>query len=295
MKNPSLKYKETIKALRSKGEAYCHWMSYISELAINAFKWENLPDTVDERYLEKILFETSAAAFFYDDIMNEYVVTTVALNGKWNIYNIPINRTAYASNSFHRQLTIDNSVIIFNNYLHTAGYLTALYYANQIADLDVTISNNAYQQNALGMILCDESQVLTMKNMFAKYDGRIPVIFGNKATFDKDNINHISFGVEFKGKELEDLKRIKINECLTCYGIENKSSPTSQRPVTSEITTNMGEIEAARNVLLNARKQACDQINKMFDLNISVSFRTNLTTNIPNEEGEEYVNLYDAT
>ena len=48
--------------------------------------------------------------------------------------------------------------------------------------------------------------------------------------------------------------------------------------MSDEVSANYGHIEAQRNVMLNAREQACEQINRMFGTDISVSFRSNMKT-----------------
>ena len=40
-----------------------------------------------------------------------------------------------------------------------------------------------------------------------------------------------------------------------------------------EVSRNMGSIEAQKYTRLNARKEACIKINKMFELNIDVEYR----------------------
>jgi len=78
---------------------------------------------------------------------------------------------------------------------------------------------------------------------------------------------------------------------MTFYGIENDSTPKKERKVGAEVTSNLGEVEAQRTIMLNGRRQAARQINEMFGLNVSVEFNTNMINNVPVEEydGEEYV------
>ena len=52
--------------------------------------------------------------------------------------------------------------------------------------------------------------------------------------------------------------------------------------VTDEVQRNMGGVIASRKSRLKAREYACEQINKMFGLNISVEFEEDSG----NDEGE---------
>ena len=64
------------------------------------------------------------------------------------------------------------------------------------------------------------------------------------------------------------------NEALTYLGIENVNTDKKERLVSDEVVNNMGDVEGERFTRLNARKQACDEINELFGLNVDVDFRS---------------------
>ena len=64
-----------------------------------------------------------------------------------------------------------------------------------------------------------------------------------------------------------------MNEALTFLGINNANTDKKERLITDEVKANDEQLYVARQVMLNARKQACEEINKMFGLNIDVEFR----------------------
>ena len=55
------------------------------------FEWVNLPDTMDERYLELALFARGKAVIFKDPVMG-YLSLNVMYGGRLNIYEEPIER-----------------------------------------------------------------------------------------------------------------------------------------------------------------------------------------------------------
>ena len=63
------------------------------------------------------------------------------------------------------------------------------------------------------------------------------------------------------------------NEALTYLGISNTNMQKKERMLTDEVIRNMGGVIASRYSRLNTRKQACEEINKMFGLDIDVVFR----------------------
>ena len=102
----------------------------------------------------------------------------------------------------------------------------------------------------------------------------MPVIYGNKGGFKVEDFTVLKTDAPFVADKLEELKRVKINEAMTFYGIENDSTPKKERKVGAEVTSNLGEVEAQRTIMLNGRRQAARQINEMFGLNVSVEFNT---------------------
>ena len=87
--------------------------------------------------------------------------------------------------------------------------------------------------------------------------------------------------------ELYTLKKRLYNEALSDLGINNFNTDKKERMLQDEITSNDEEIYLTRAGMLEARKEACRQINEMFGLNIDVHYR-----NI--EVNNEPVNEYDV-
>lgn len=268
----------------------------LTELAINMFEWKNLPETCDPRFLELTLFSDGMAVFFYDEVLG-YLNLQTMIGGNLDVYRIPRIRTAYAVNGYQNQLNETNSVIIFNNYLHTNMVMDIQLYAERLYELERTIDTNVKAQKTPLMILCDENLRLTMKNLYMKYDGNEPFIFGDKR-LAPDSIQSIQTEAPFVADKLQILKRQIWNEALTFLGIENANTEKRERLVSDEVSTNLGGVEAQRYARLNSRRDAAKKINEMFGLNIEVNFRSFDNTGSVSREtmkGAEDGYLYNAT
>ena len=92
--------------------------------------------------------------------------------------------------------------------------------------------------------------------------------------------------------KLEILKTQLWNEALTYLGISNTNTMKRERLVSEEITRNEGGTLANRYSRLIARQEACDKINKMFGLDISVDFREDVRYNTE-MVGNEYLGGVD--
>lgn len=244
----------------------------LKELAISMFEWENLPDSMDERFLEMTLFEDGQAIVFRDDVMG-MLGMQVMIGGPLNVYRVPINRRAYAVNGYQNpDLTPENSVIVFNNMLRTNSYRDVMFFARKLYEVDRAIDVNVKGQKTPKVILCDENERLTMLNLFMKYDGNQPFIFGTK-NLDLKSIQTLDTSSPYLSDKLYQLKTQIWNEALTYLGISNVNFNKKERLVSDEVLRNSGSTVSSRYTRLNMREQAADEINRMFGTDIRVRYR----------------------
>lgn len=261
---------------------YGMYLERLTELAISMFEWKNLPDSCDERFLELTLFTNGYAVFFKDEDLSNtglsdsdtgsYLALPVATNGRWNVYNIPTKRRAYASNGYNKNLDLNNSVVIYNNLLHTNSINISRTYARRLYNLDRIVDVNANAQKTPVLILANEQQRLTMLQVYQKWDGNEPVIFGDR-DLDMKLVQALRTDAPYIADKIQALKTELWNEALTYLGISNISFQKKERMISDEVLRNQGGTIASRYSRLNARRKAADQINKMFGLNIEVDFR----------------------
>ena len=251
---------------------YMQYAYRLMELSISMFEWKNLPEGIDERFLEMVLFTDGHAVFFKDDELGDYLALQCLINGKLNVYRIPIKRRAFAVNGYQKQLTDKDSVIIFNNMLHTNSWLDVKMFAKRLYNLDRIIDVNANAQKTPILIKGNEQQRLTLTNLYKEYDGNAPVIFADKS-LDMNALQVLSTQAPYVADKIYQLKTQIWNEALTYLGISNVSFQKRERMVSDEVTRSQGGTVASRYSRLNARRQACEQINKMFGLNIECDFR----------------------
>ncbi len=250
---------------------YTQYYNRLTELAISMFEWKNLPPTIDERFLELCLFSDGMSVFFYDEVLG-YLALQCMIGGHLNVYRIPTERRAYAPNGYNRVLNGKNSVLIFNNFLHTNSMLDVEMFSKRLYNLDRAIDVNANAQKTPVLIQCDESQRLTMKNLYKQYEGNEPFIFGSKG-LDANGLKVLQTGAPFVADKLYELKTQIWNEALTYLGISNINVVKKERMITDEVTRNQGGTVASRYSRLESRRQACKQINEMFGLDIWVDYR----------------------
>ncbi len=250
--------------------SYLTYFYQLKEMAINRWKWKNLPDTVDERFIELILFEYGKVLFFNEPDIG-YLALTCWTGGTWDIYRNPILRQAYATNGFQARRDNKDSVIIYNNYLRQPTMLYINEFAKRLTNIQRTIDINLHAQKTPITISCDEDQRLSYLNAYKNYNGNTPVILGDKS-FNLDGIKVLNTGAPYLVGDLQKAFSFEWNRALTFLGIENSGEEKKERKITGEIESNLGDVFANRKIELKARKQACEMINRMFGLDIDVEF-----------------------
>lgn len=269
--------------------AYMTYYAQLLEIAISRFKWINLPKTVDARFLELALNTKGFALFFKDEDIG-YLGMNTTIGGQLSNYNIPINRQAFASNGYKANRTIRDSVIIWNNLIHTNGQMKLLEFSKDLYNLECIIRTNANAQKTPLMILCDERTRLTMENLYQKYEGNAPFIFGSSRNSDLSvtSIQAMNTQAPYLADKLYQLKANIWNEALTFLGISNISITKKERMLSDEVNRMQGGVLASRYSATEARKQACEEINNMFGLNIDVEFRQDYTDKNKESEDKKY-------
>lgn len=252
---------------------YMQYFNRLMELSVSMFEWKNLPSTCDVRYIELALFMNGSAVFFQDDVLEDYVALDVICSGRLDVYGNPVLRRAYSKyNNYQKLLKGSNSVIIWNNYLRTNSVLDVEMFAKRLYNLDRIIDVNANAQKTPILIKCDETQRLTMLNVYKEYDGNSPVIFGDKA-LNSNGLDVLSTGAPYVADKIYQLKTQIWNEALTYLGISNINVQKKERLITDEVTRNQGGTIASRYSRLECRREAVRKINEMFGLNIEVNYR----------------------
>ena len=260
--------------------SYIQYYNRLTELSISMFEWKNLPPNVDSRFLELTLFTSGQAVFFPDkDLVlpgspenAQYVALKNMPQGGFDIYGIPKNRMAFGYNGYRKKLNQDNSVIIYNNLLHTNSMLDVRMFAQRLYNLDRTIDVNTNAQKTPVLILCDENERLTMENLYMKWQGNAPVIYGEKS-LNTNGIKVLTTEAPYISDKLYQLKTQIWNEALTYLGISNINITKKERLITDEVTRNQGGVIASRYSRLEARRNACREINAKFGLKIWCDYR----------------------
>jgi hypothetical protein len=260
---------------------YMQYLNRLTELSVSMFEWKNLPPTVDARYLELHLFETGSMVYFNDEVIGNLCLDCLP-SGRLDVYGNPVLRRAYSGyNNYQKLLKESNSVIIWNNYLHTNSVLEVKMFAKRLYNLDRIIDVNANAQKTPVLIQGTEQQRLTLKNLYKEFDGNSPFIFGDK-NLDLNSLKCLQTGAPYVCDKLYNLKQMYWNEALTYLGINNTGAQKRERMLAIESSQAQGGTISSRYSRLQSRREAVEKINAMFGTNIEVNYR------------EDFMSIYEG-
>lgn len=241
-------------------------------LAKSIFKWENLPNGIDEKWIEDMLFHEGKCMIFKDDTFGLMVAKCGEI--EVNHYDEPAYLTPIATNYFNSKMYENgvDCVLIRNNdeMIPTASSIGL--YAYRLTDITRTIDINIAAQKTPVLILCKEKQKLTFKNIYKQWNGFEPVVFGDKE-LDLSGVKVLKTDAPVVFPQLQIEKNHIWNECMTFLGVNNANMDKRERLVDDEVQANNEQIELYAQVAYKSRKAAADAINALFGTNISVEFR----------------------
>lgn len=254
-------------------------------ISVNAFQWDGLPDGILERHIENQLFRYGKAIFFKDPAMS-FMCLECQNSGQVNVYGDPLSYVAYGIN-YTKRYDADNCVIIENNKLRLPTDPFIMFYVNKLTEAERTMDVNIKSCKTPVIFACDDKDVLTFKRIFQQVDGNVPAIFADRG-LNLDSINSYQTGVKFMGKDLMDYANSVENKLLTFLGFNNSPVDKKERLITDEANANNELIANFAALQLEARERACEEINAMFGLNVSVKRReTPVNNSVESEENAD--------
>lgn len=237
-------------------------------LCMNEYKWTgDLPDGLESRHIERLLFEKGMACFFRAPGM-DFMCLECAPNGRMNVNYDPTGYRAFGF-GYQTDVSADDCVIIRNNMLELATEPFIIHFANKITEAERTMDVNVKACKTPVIFACDDNDVLSFKRIFQQVDGNVPAIFADRG-LKLESVQAFLTGVKFMGNELMQYKGSIESDALTFIGKNNIPVDKKERLITDEAQANDQLIKSFSDLQLEARLQACEDIKKKFGRIINV-------------------------
>lgn len=253
---------------------------YWKNIAINIFEWKRkngeplstLSEGLTSQQIESTLYENDGGCLFFKDDNLGYLALKVAPSNRLNVYGKPTNFRAMGIN-YNKEYNLDNSVLIKNNSLNKATFNIVDYYTNKLADIELTKDLHRQAHKTPLIIETTEDTLLTAKNIFKKINSNEPVIFKNRTKGEGDSsIKVLNADVAYINDKLEDDYHNYEARILTALGLDNYVEDKKERVQSAEVESQQEYIISSFRASLRERQDACEKINKMFNLDLVVDY-----------------------
>ena len=260
-----------------------------SNLALNRFKWEGLPQGLESRHIERALFEYGQCAFVDDEEVGLLCLPCTPTNN-YNVYGEPTSVTAIGI-GYSKTFNCKDIVRIVNNDSCTPTSYHVDYYVHKISEIDKAMQKNLRQQKRPHIIGTTKQNELSMKNLMKKINDDEDEIYIDEKMSNGGNVGVevLNTNAPYLIDKYQQHKNDLMCEFLTIMGLNNSSANNSkkERLLVDEVNVNNGEILMYLDIDYKNRLKACEEINKKFGLNVTVTKNIeNLSTNFLGSEKE---------
>ena len=289
----------------------------LTELAVNRFKWDGLPESIDPRFLEMCLFFNALAVVYWDKDYDKLLAVRGSGTGFVNMLDNPVSFTVIGPGSLIKPTTdiapaqFQNKVVpayspaahedlsdeekrekaipIWANYLRSPEIDIVNIYSTRLAWIDRTLEINTRNARRNKVIKGSPNLQLSMVNGVRGMDQGDELIQLTGPLGDMDWVEALDLGVTPDSYEKLSILRGRIwNDAMTLLGIDSANQEKKERMVVAEVGANDNQTDSFRYISLNSRQQACDMINEVFDLEVTVDFKSEVEAE---EEAEEQAKL----
>ncbi len=262
------KNKHEIDAFKVKN--YRRIYDYYKMLALNMFTWENLPETMDSRYIENALYEHGLCLVNDDkDLGLISVPCSFGANMNINGESTEVITSGYNYVKTVKYINNDNCVLIRNNDLAKATRDYIANYAERMLEVEMCIRANINQQKFPWFINATEKTKKSLQLIFDKVENFEPFILANREIMGEAPLEVLTMSTPYVADKLNAYKYELEREILSFLSLNNNFEK-KERLLTDEVNSNNDFIHTNAMLMYKVRLQACEQINKKFGLNVRV-------------------------
>lgn len=239
--------------------SYIYYLTRLTQLCMIRYDYIDIPETINTRYLEKSLMETTMGSITLDPVLGWIGLKCVG-GGGINLYGDPIEPIAFGENGYRRPFDEKTGVVIYDNQLRVP-ILPALHrFAKRLGEIDdIIMINVRAQKTPIALTVTDPKLEMTIKNLYAQYEGNAPMIITDN-NLARDSLSVLTTNAPFNAPQMLSLLLEVWNEALSFLGIPNTGSSKRERLVESEAEQSMGSTVGS---IWTGLQPRLDAINKL--------------------------------
>ena len=264
-----------------KGLLFDSYLKYYLARLQSMFKYDGLPDTIPQKWLEHYLLTNGSCVFIKDG--DDLIATTGGMGGLPDRYYIPtqyIVSNPYVKEETRKTYTIGEDCVLIRNDTYSQGIIPMLTrYCVQMVENDVTMNTADILARAMLTITATDNQTKESIEQWLKRlrkgdigaIGELPSMVGNQ---DR-SVNITPF--QSVASTLTDL--IEYHQYLKAslfnelglnanYNMKRESINSNESQLNDDMLTPLIDD------MLKMRKEALEEVNTMFGTNITVEFNS---------------------
>lgn len=255
-------------------------LDMLLSLAINRFRWVNMPDTCDARYFEKVLHRNGIATLSYkaDEPVKIYTTLQAMPDGTYNMYGLPTEWRAVGYDGLtDYEVNNENGELCYYSYARVSPWNALEIYARKMTHYERTEDVNLTQQMNPRFFIAPQEKKLELINLLKQIDGGEPAILGDEGLSKLvDNVKTIENNAPLITEDLARCHQNVLNQALLYLGIPHLAFEKGERMIEDEARANTAPTNIMLLDCLNARREFCRKVNAKFGLDIQVYFNEDI-------------------
>lgn len=262
-----------------------NYVKYMLNRSLAMFKYHNLPDTIPQEELEKMLQCAGGCVWYKHE--NDLYVFNSTLGGEGDVYNRPtkavINNPALKLTT---ECIIDEDCVFMQNDSMCMG-LVPMYqkYCTILNETDITMILATINKR-IQMLLSanDDNTVASAKKFIENIEnGKLGVIAESKL-FDSLKTNTVATSNTNSLQDIYQLQQYVKASMYNEIGLGANWNSKKERLAVAEVETNSDNLYPLVDDMLNNRRKALEKVNEMFGTDIQVEFNSSWDYRLYNGE-----------
>lgn len=270
--------------LLEKVKSYCYndkdtntynYVGYTLNRSLIMFKYHNLPETLPQCELESLLQTNGFACIA--KVSEDVYAFNGGMGGEADAYGNPT--TIIVSNpalKLNETYTIGEDCVLMKNDSLIMGMLPLYYrYASMLVENDITMVMSTVNKRVQNLLCANDDKSYESATAFIKkiFDGELAVIGETKLLESIRNLaNSTLNGV--KMQELVEFEQYTKASLYNEIGLSANYNMKRERLTKGEVEANTDNLYPLVDNMYECRKQAVEEINEMFGLDIQVEFNS---------------------
>lgn len=193
--------------------------------------------------------------------------------GEFNCYGIPNRWRATGYDKTDYNVTPENGELVYYSFSRVNPWNALEIFARKLTHYERTEDINLFHQHKPMVFIAPQEKKLELVNMLKQVAGNEPAILGD-SNFSNlvDQVKAIDTKVPLITEDLARSKQNVLNDALLYLGIPHLAFEKGERMIEDEARANTAPTNIMLLDCLQARRQACRELNRRFGLNIEVYF-----------------------